>query len=485
MSIRDSVKYPIPFIPKMSTQQTDALAIEKAKLNLLSGNTSETNINMDKENNDNDAISMTVEHQGQIRPVDMSGVVSDLMKQVGESTETLLAQRMESMEERIVKRLSESLRPKGQNTTPVVEPGHIASTSSTKAPGHNTDKSVELAAGRHNTLLQRVERQTMQQSEDTLSLFAGGPIDTRIDKEGARGRHDRPGMCRSRSTSHSGRRSRSRDPHRSPDRRRVSGTHSHGDNDSHGRYASSHRTGMSRTSSDRDENVPPIDADQAYWEAQVEDYEQETTLGPEVASMVASSMKVYWQKPIKEEKLKVVLGDAKIPSNCSFMTPKKVNKEIWSLGAPFTRSRDHSMQLLQETHATATSALIQGMSELAELQTDLAKSEKAGEEARTAVQQTVPFNLTRIMGHLQRAAKLNGKLNQEVTSHRRDAFKVHIPKSMKELADNTSPDDTMLFGDDLAEQIKLIKAKNEVLRTLSPNADKPKERPKGGTTNSG
>ena len=110
----------------------------------------------------------------------------------------------------------------------------------------------------------------------------------------------------------------------------------------------------------------------------MEDYEQETTFGPEVASMVSSSMKVYWQKPIKEEKLKMVLGDAKIPSNCSFMTPKRVNKEIWSLGAPFTRSRDNSMQLLQETHATATSALIQGMSELAELQMDLAKSAKAG-----------------------------------------------------------------------------------------------------------
>ena len=374
MSIRASVKYPIPFIQKMSTQQTDALAIEKEKLNVLSGNSSKTNESMDNnsEKKTNDTpISLTVEHQGQVRPIDMSGVVSDLMKQVGESTETLLAQKMESMEDRIVRRLSESLKPKGQNITSVVEPGHLASSSS--ALGHNTGITVEPLAGRQNT--QRVERRNMHHSEDTLSLFAtGDPIDTRTDRDGARSKYERSGYRRrSRSTSHSDR-SRSRDPQRSPERRRSMATPSHS-----GQYSSHHRNSSHKTPSD-DENVPPttIDAEQAYWEAQVEDYEQETTFGPEVASMVSSSMKVYWQKPIKEEKLKMVLGDAKIPSNCSFMTPKRVNKEIWSLGAPFTRSRDNSMQLLQETHATATSALIQGMSELAELQMDLAKSAKAG-----------------------------------------------------------------------------------------------------------
>ena len=284
MSIRASVKCPIPFIQKMTTEQTDALAVEKAKLNVLSGNiTSKTNENMEN-NNDNDPISMTVEHQGKIRPVDMSGVVSDLMKQVGESTETLLTQRMESMEDRIVKRLSESLRSKGQNTTFVVEPGHLASTPSTTAAGHNTVKSVEPVAGRHNTLLQSVERRTMHQSEDTLSLFAtGGPIDTRTDVEGARNKRSEHRRSRSSSHSHSRRRSRSRDPQRSPERRRSSASQSHHrDRESpHGRYTSSRRSGRSGTPSDRDENVPPrtIDEEQAYWEAQVEDYAKRQHLG--------------------------------------------------------------------------------------------------------------------------------------------------------------------------------------------------------------
>ena len=207
-----------------------------------------------------------------------------------------------------------------------------------------------------------------------------------------------------------------------------------------------------------------MNEDQIYWSNQVRDYEVDSEVGPEINSLVASSAKIYWQKALREDKLKEVLEEAKRPSNCAFLAVKRVNKDIWGLAAAYTRTRDFAVQQLQETHARATSALVMGMGELSE-SIDMVKKDNP------LLADTLGSSLGRVMEHLQRATKLSGNLNQGMVQLRREAFKPHIPQNMREVIDEPPPDDPYLFGDDnkLLEKIKTVKTKNEVLKNLGSN----------------
>ena len=58
--------------------------------------------------------------------------------------------------------------------------------------------------------------------------------------------------------------------------------------------------------------------EQVDWQQSINEYEEDTSYGPEMSSSIAGASKICWMKPMKDNNLKLNLEDAKIASNCIF-----------------------------------------------------------------------------------------------------------------------------------------------------------------------
>ena len=175
----------------------------------------------------------------------------------------------------------------------------------------------------------------------------------------------------------------------------------------------------------QNQDITILDEDQIYWENQLEDYQEKQDFGPEISSTIAGPAKVFWQKNTSEERPTKTLESSKVPNNCKFLAVKKVNKEIWTCTSPDIRTRDFSLQKMQETHAFMTSTVMRAVYELGAL-----KSKP----------------LLPIMDKLKDALKLAGKTSQQINSHRRDSFKPSIPPELRKLMESPEEESQWLFG---------------------------------------
>ena len=175
---------------------------------------------------------------------------------------------------------------------------------------------------------------------------------------------------------------------------------------------SAHSNAAAAASGNNEQHITILDDDQIYWENQLEDYQQKQEFGPEISSTIAGAAKVFWQKKMSEERLTKTLDVSKVPNNCKFLAVKKANKEIWSCTSPDIRTRDFSLQKMQETHSFMTSTIMQAVNELSALKSK---------------------SMQPIMGKLKDALKLAGKTNQQINTHRRDSFKPSIPPELMSL----------------------------------------------------
>ena len=217
-----------------------------------------------------------------------------------------------------------------------------------------------------------------------------------------------------------------------------------------------------------DDTTMTMTEEQVYWASQVEDYNDEQKFGPEVSSTIAGATKVFWQKELSEERFKKTLEAAKIPSNCSFLATKQVNKEIWTSTSPDIRSRDYTLQEVQKTHGAMSATILQAVDEL--------NSFKA---------QTPANNLVKpVIDKLKDALKLAGKANQQMNSHRRESFKTSIPLDLRKLTQLPTEQSVWLFGDNLKDRIAEVKLENSTRNEFTKKSTtyKTKQYVKGGAT---
>ena len=150
---------------------------------------------------------------------------------------------------------------------------------------------------------------------------------------------------------------------------------------------------------------------------------------------------MFWQKKMSEGSLTKTPDVSKVPNNCKFLAVKKANKEIWSCTSPDVRTRDFSLQKMQETHSFMTSTIMQAVNELGALKSK---------------------SMQPIMDKLKDALKLAGKTNQQINTHRRDSFKPSIPPELRKLNESPEEDSEWLFGDNLKEKVSQVKGENLV-----------------------
>ena len=190
-------------------------------------------------------------------------------------------------------------------------------------------------------------------------------------------------------------------------------------------------------SEEADEEV--VDQESQFWEESIVDYEREKIInGPELPSAAAGASKVYWLKKMDSDVQNSKLAQILIPKNCTFLTPKSLNREIYTdkrLSGP-ARAYDKRIQEIQKLHAASATLMLQASTKLFSLR-------KRNPEADEP------------LGMLKDSLKFFGTANQNLNKLRRDMIKPCLLSDVRKLADIAPEEHELLFGD-LSSQQKLL-----------------------------
>ena len=99
------------------------------------------------------------------------------------------------------------------------------------------------------------------------------------------------------------------------------------------------------------------DEDQKYWYQSTEEY-NDVVVGPEIFSSIASATKIFWEKPLSEDKLKSKIESGKLPANCGFMKTKQCSTEVWVALGDRIHSQGCKLQEVQKLLAAPVSSSI-------------------------------------------------------------------------------------------------------------------------------
>ena len=121
-----------------------------------------------------------------------------------------------------------------------------------------------------------------------------------------------------------------------------------------------------------------------------------------------------------------------MPSNCSFLVPKRTNIEIWSITTGNLCTKDQLRKIQEKSAASITQ-----ISELTRLYTN--------EQTSDAVEGPLTM--------LKDGLSLAGKANQDLNQFRRNLIEPSLPTRYKKLAKNVDNSASLLFGDSIAERL--------------------------------
>ena len=158
-----------------------------------------------------------------------------------------------------------------------------------------------------------------------------------------------------------------------------------------------------------------LDKDQEYWHTTTHEYEEENIAnGEEISSSIASASKIFWHKPLKQEALKVKLGNAAIPSNCKFLLPKRTNKEVWSNMPTYARGTDIKLQETHKCYSASVTMTLRAASKLAIASQNMPDKELVSE----------------LMSSLKESMNLAGKTSQLLNQVRRGLNETYVAKTV-------------------------------------------------------
>ena len=70
------------------------------------------------------------------------------------------------------------------------------------------------------------------------------------------------------------------------------------------------------------------DEDQKYWLQSTEEYDGVGEVESEISPSMASATKIFWKRPLSEDKLKSKIESGNLPANCGFMKIKRCNTKV-------------------------------------------------------------------------------------------------------------------------------------------------------------
>ena len=201
-----------------------------------------------------------------------------------------------------------------------------------------------------------------------------------------------------------------------------------------------------------------MEEDQIHWQDSIEEYNDPLEFGPEIPSSIAGAAKVFWEKSLKSGIIDQKMANAKIPSNCHFLVPKRTNKEIFVTLSSFHWTVDNQVQELQKIQAASVSLLLKASSQLSNMM-------------KLVKQKGINLDLKTPMNSLKDSLSLAGKTSQSLNRLRRQLIKPSLPSKFAKLADNDDDSAKFLFGDNISESLESLSKEHKIKCFLK---DKPK-----------
>eukprot|EP00795_Rhopilema_esculentum_P009648 gene9648-17409_t len=139
------------------------------------------------------------------------------------------------------------------------------------------------------------------------------------------------------------------------------------------------------------------------------------------------------------------------PENCQTLFSPKINPEIWGKLNPNSKRNDIKLSVLQDGLLKATSAVSVAVSDLL-----FAREQKTTPDYKA------------LIGELIDSIVLIGHVNRELTFKRRDSLRPHLSAEFKQVCSRNIKPGNFIFGDDLPETLKQMRATNRIVRSATP-----------------
>ena len=185
----------------------------------------------------------------------------------------------------------------------------------------------------------------------------------------------------------------------------------------------------------------------------LKDYDTDEKLAPPVSDEMAKAINLFWKNKLPADKLKPRLDKVSRPSNLNIQV-KKCNEEIWALQngqMGRIRSSDIKMQSIQMALSKAIIPIIRLADDCVKAKDD--KNHLI--DAKTALEACMD------------SIVLLANSNSQVDYFRRDQFKSILPEHLRPIVTHPTDATTLLFGENLDEQIKQITEKSKIKNSLS------------------
>lgn len=174
----------------------------------------------------------------------------------------------------------------------------------------------------------------------------------------------------------------------------------------------------------------------------VSDLNYDSITGSNVVESLAKVVDNMCSRKLPQTKFKEKLDKYPRPGNISALQVTQVNQLVWDNLQPATKSRDLSIQKIQNVNVKAMIALTTLLNEMIVGKSGLDKEN--------------------LMAKLTDALALMGMNSMQVNTLRRDLIKPEIKTEFKAICSKGEPSSTFLFGEDVSQQIRDIANANRL-----------------------
>jgi len=176
--------------------------------------------------------------------------------------------------------------------------------------------------------------------------------------------------------------------------------------------------------------------------------QEEDRKGPRVQQQLTDIAIERWGNKLNSEKMTSILEKHPQPENCEGMSIARVNPEIWAPLNAAKRKADLRLANMQQALKKATFAIVTTCDKLLAVKSQIETKEMV----------TDSIDAIALVGHVV----------SEISSIRREQLRPSLKQEFQTICSNSvSPSSKLLFGDDLAKQIRDAKETSRIGQTVA------------------
>ena len=179
--------------------------------------------------------------------------------------------------------------------------------------------------------------------------------------------------------------------------------------------------------------------------------QEEDAKGPKVQQQLAEIANKRWGNKLNSDKINSILGKHPQPENCEELGIKRVNPEIWASLNAAKRKADLRLANMQQALQKATFSIVTTCDKLLAVKSQIETKEMV----------TDSIDAIALVGHVV----------SEISSIRREQLRPSLKPEFQTICTNDVPRSSkLLFGDDLAKQIRDVKETSRIGKTVGAYA---------------